>query len=203
MASNAVDLLDSAQVVQTLDEAIVGCSLVVGTSARERASAWPQVNARETGKLLLASVAQGAEVALVFGRENSGLTNQELDKCHYLGHIDTNPEYGILNVAMGVQIFAYELWTQVQNQEGYTVAEWRRKPATMDELTQLYEHLEQTLLDINYLKPAKNDRIMRRMKRLFHRANLEAKELLIFRGILRSLQRIARINTTSSGEKSS
>lgn len=196
MASGAADVLDSARVVSSLSEAVASCSLVIGTSARQRSSAWPQVNARSASTLMLDAVSQQAQVALVFGRENSGLTNQELDLCHYLGHVDTHPEYGVLNVAMGVQIFSYELWMQAQMMQGYTSADGRRKPASMDELTQLYAHLEQTLLDIEYLKPAKNERIMRRMKRLFHRAQLEAKELLIFRGILRSMQRIASLAGT-------
>ena len=193
MASGAADVLQSALVVSSLEEAVSGCSLVIGTSARQRTSAWPQVDARSASELVLDHLVQDAEVALVFGRENSGLTNQELDLCHYLGHVDTNPEYGVLNVAMGIQLFVYELRMQWQNRKGYTAAQWRRKPASMDELSQLYAHLEQTLLEIDYLKPAKNDRIMRRMKRLFHRAQLEGKELLIFRGILRSMQRIAQL----------
>ena len=94
---------------------------------------------------------------------------------------------------MGVQLFGYELWTQLQAKQGFLPNAWRRKPATIEELNQLYDHLAQTLLDIDYLKPAKNERIMRRMKRLFQRAQLESKELLIFRGILRSMQRMARL----------
>lgn len=198
MASGAADVLQSAKVVSSLEEAVAGCSLVIGTSARQRSSAWPQVDARSASELVLDHLAQSAEVALVFGRENSGLTNQELDLCHYLGHVDTNPDYGVLNVAMGIQLFAYELRMQSKSRQGYTTAQWRRKPASMDELGQLYTHLEQTLLDIDYLKPAKNDRIMRRMKRLFHRAQLETKELLIFRGILRSMQRMAQLAKRSA-----
>ncbi len=201
MASSAADLLETAQVLPDLAQAVAGCHLVIGSSARQRASAWPQVDARGAADLLLSAVAADkgkTQVALVFGRESSGLTNEELDLCHYLGHIETNPIYGVLNVAMAVQVFGYEIWTQAQQSSFHTeTGLWRRKPATMDELTQLYAHLETTLLEIGYLKPVKNDRIMRRLKRLFHRAQLETKELLIFRGILRSLQRLARL----SGEK--
>jgi len=121
------------------------------------------------------------------------LTNVELDLCHYLGHVPTNPEYGVLNIAMAIQIFSYELWTQAQERRGFSAKPWRKKPANTDELAQFYDHLQHALLDIDYLDPNQNDRFMRRLKRLFHRAGLEAKEVLLLRGVLRSMQRIARL----------
>jgi len=193
MASGAADVLVNATIVDSLTEAVSGCSLVIGTSARERTSAWPQVDARGAATLLLDATTSGASVALVFGRENSGLTNAELDLCHYLGHVPTNPEYGVLNIAMGVQIFSYECWMQAQDRQGFDAKTWRRKPASADELVMFYDHLQQTLLDVGYLDPDKNDRFMRRLKRLFHRAVLESKELLILRGVLRSMQRVGRM----------
>jgi len=106
-ASSAADVLDGATVVATLDEALVGTKLVFGSSARLRKVSWPQLDVRETAKLALETVDEG-EVALVFGRENSGLSNLEMDKCHYLSHIPSNPTYCSLNISAAVQVFAYE-----------------------------------------------------------------------------------------------
>lgn len=194
MASGAADVLANARVVETLADALVGCFFVIGTSARERASAWPQVDARGAAMLLLDSSDEQAQVALVFGRESSGLTNLELDCCHCLGHVPTNPDYGSLNIAMGVQIFTYELWMQAQQRQGLDRNNKQTKAlATSDELEQFYAHLQQTLLDIEFLDDRQHDRLMRRLKRLLVRTALEAKELVMLRGVLRSMQRVARI----------
>lgn len=109
-------MIGNAQIVDTLDEALAGCSLVVGTSARSRTLPWPMLDPRECG---LKSVAEGqhAPVALVFGRERVGLTNDELQKCHYHVAIAANPEYSSLNLAMAVQVIAYEV----------RMARWRRR----------------------------------------------------------------------------
>ena len=195
MASGAADVLVNAQVVDTLSAALVGCSFVIGTSARERASAWPQVDARGAASLLLDKSQADAQVALVFGRESSGLTNAELDACHALGHVPTNPDYGSLNLAMGVQIFTYELWMQAQQRQGWEPGDKQSKApaATAEELAQFYAHLQQTLVDIEFLDDRQHDRLMRRLKRLFARTGLEAKEVVMLRGVLRSMQRVARI----------
>lgn len=115
-AAGASDVIGNAQIVDTLDEALAGCSLVVGTSARSRTLPWPMLDPRECG---LKSVAEGqhAPVALVFGRERVGLTNDELQKCHYHVAIAANPEYSSLNLAMAVQVIAYEV----------RMARWRRR----------------------------------------------------------------------------
>lgn len=193
LASGAADVLARARVVSSVQEAVSGCVLVIGTSARQRSSDWPQVDARGAAELLLDASAPGDEVALVFGRESSGLSNVELDLCHYLGHVPTNPEYGSLNLAMGVQVFAYELWMQAQTRDGLQPVDWRRDLASADQLESFYEHLRQTLLAVDYLDPAKHDRFMRRLRRLFTRASLESKEVIILRGMLRSMQRMARL----------
>ncbi len=127
MASGAADVLAAAGVVETLSEAVEDCTLVIGTSARLRVSAWPQVDAKGAAEVLLSHQQQAGQTALVFGRESSGLTNSELDLCHYLGHVSTNPDYGSLNLAMGVQIFAYELWMLAQQQAGWAETEQHPK----------------------------------------------------------------------------
>ncbi len=192
-ASSATDVLDSAQVVSSLDEAIQGTKLVIGASARLRKVSWPQLDVRETAKLALETVHEG-EVALVFGREDSGLSNSELDKCHYLAHIPTNPTYSSLNIGAAVQVFAYEclMATEIESvhQKGY-----RHKLASTEQLEGFYDHLYQALQDIEFLDPSKNARFMRRMRRLFNRSQLDVKEIDILRGILTAAQRQAEKST--------
>lgn len=186
-ASSAGDVLDNARVVATLDEAVAGAKVVVGSSARLRKVSWPQLNVRETAELALRTVEEG-EVALIFGREDSGLSNAEMDKCHYLAHIPTNPTYSSLNLGAAVQVFAYEclMATQIESvhSKGYT-----DELATADQLEGFYEHLYQALQDIKFLDPAKNARFMRRMRRLFNRTRLDIKEVDILRGILTAAQK--------------
>ena len=108
-ASGATDILDSAEIVATLEEALVGCSLVLGTSARDRRIPWPLLDPRETGTVCLEQVERGGEVALVFGREYAGLTNEELQRCQYHVHIPSDPDFSSLNLAAAVQVLAYEV----------------------------------------------------------------------------------------------
>ena len=188
-ASSAGDVLDRARVVDTLDEAVAGAKVVIGASARLRKVAWPQLNVRETAELALTTVEEG-EVALIFGREDSGLSNAEMDRCHYLAHIPTNPVYSSLNLSAAVQVFAYEclMATEIQSvhSKGYT-----SDLATADQLEGFYAHLYQALQDIKFLDPAKNARFMRRMRRLFNRTRLDVKEVDILRGILTAAQKQA------------
>ncbi len=124
-ASGANDLLDNAQVVSTLEEALVGCSLVLGTSARDRRIPWPLLDPRECASKSLEQVALGGEVALVFGREYAGLTNEELQRCQFHVHIPSDPEFGSLNLAAAVQVLTYEVrmaWLAAQARR----PRWRR-----------------------------------------------------------------------------
>ncbi|MDC6625647.1 tRNA (cytosine(32)/uridine(32)-2'-O)-methyltransferase TrmJ, partial [Leclercia adecarboxylata] len=108
-ASGATDILDSAQVVATLEEALVGCSLVLGTSARDRRIPWPLLDPRECASVSVEQAASGGEVALVFGREYAGLTNEELQRCQYHVHIPSDPQFSSLNLAAAVQVLTYEV----------------------------------------------------------------------------------------------
>jgi TrmH family RNA methyltransferase len=197
-ASSATDVLDEAKVVGSLDEALVGTKLAIGASARLRKVSWPQLDVRETAQLVMETVDEG-DVALVFGREDSGLSNAELDKCHYLAHIPTNPVYSSLNIGAAVQVFAYEclMATNIKSvhNKGY-----RHKLASTDQLEGFYEHLFEALQDIEFLDPAKNARFMRRMRRLFNRSQLDVKEVDILRGVLTAAQRQATTNKTLKEE---
>lgn len=185
MASSAVDVLEGAAVVPDLDTALAGCVLVAGTSARRRGIGPPELLPRECAARLTAVAAEN-DVALVFGRERTGLTNEELDRCHLLVTIPANPEYASLNLAAAVQVLAYELILA----RGTTAAAAENEVplATADEMERLYEHLEQAALETGFLDPENPKHLMRRLRRLFNRAQPDQNELNILRGLLTALQ---------------
>lgn len=186
-ASGADDLLANAQVVATLEEALVGCSLVLGTSARDRSLPWPMLDPRECGGKTVEAAATGQQVALVFGREHAGLTNDELQRCHYHVHIPSNPEFSSLNLAAAVQVLAYEVrtaWLAGQAAGGANTAAEAPALATMDEMEGFYKHLEATLVQIGFLDPANPRHLMARLRRLFARSAVDHTEMSILRGIL-------------------
>ncbi len=186
-ASGADDLLENAEIHPTLPAALVGCRLVIGTSARARSVEWPVVDPAEAARLLLAESAAG-EVALVFGRESSGLTNDELGRCQYLLHIPTNPAFSSLNLAAAVQVLAYELRRAWVATLGETRAPPEHVPAPAEQLEGLHEHLARAIVDIGYADPAQCDRLLRRLRRLFNRARPDPVEVNILRGILSAAQ---------------
>lgn len=193
-ASGADDVLARARVTEKLEDALTGCALTLGASARSRTIAWPTVSAREGARLARAGAAEGAEVALVFGRERTGLTNRELEHCNYLVHIPSNPEYSSLNLAAAVQILAYEMRLAGPGEAPPEVGEFLsdHPPATADELEGLYAHLEQTLVEIDFLDPDNPRQLMRRLRRLFNRSRLDRMELNILRGALTAAQKQVR-----------
>jgi tRNA (cytidine32/uridine32-2'-O)-methyltransferase len=182
-ASGADDILAAARVCATLDEALTGCGLVLGLSARLRSLAWPQIDARECGRLTVCESGH-TEVALVFGREHSGLTNAELDRCQYLVHIPSNPDYGSLNLGAAVQVVAYEVAMALREQGGALVTATSAAPATAEDMERFYAHLQEVLLAIGFLDPQHPRHLMRRLRRLFNRAQPEPTEVNILRGIL-------------------
>lgn len=199
-ASGADDILEAAQVVDTLEEALAGCSLVIGTSARDRRIPWPLLDPRECGQTSIERAATGEEVALVFGREYAGLTNEELQRCQFHVHIPSDPAFSSLNLAAAVQVLVYEvrmaflaaqdLPTKQEKLE--TTAMLDAVPATADELERYYAHLEQTLVDIGFLDPEKPRHLMARLRRLYGRSGVSKLEMNILRGILTETQKAAR-----------
>jgi tRNA (cytidine32/uridine32-2'-O)-methyltransferase len=185
-ASGADDLLEHARVCDTLDEALAGCRLVVGTSARLRTVEWPRLDPRQCARRLLDEAPHG-DVALLFGRESSGLSNEELDRCHYLVHIPANPEYSSLNIAQAAQILAYELLVEAG---GPPVAAEPPppEPATAEMMEGFFAHLRQALEEIGFADPQQSDRLQRRLRRLFLRARPDRDELNILRGVLSAAQ---------------
>ena len=199
LAAGASDVLANARVVSTLDEAIADCGLVIGTSARSRTLSWPMLDPREAGEK---AVGEGMKhpVALVFGREDSGLTNEELQRCHYHVHIPSDPEFSSLNLGAAVQVLSYEVrmaWLAAEGQpskvEKDEVASTKSgELATMDELERFYEHLEQTLVAIEFLDPEKPRHLMARLRRLYGRSSVSRAEMNILRGILTETQKAVR-----------
>lgn len=189
-SAGATDVLDKAVVVETLDEAIGGCSLVVGTSARERRIPWPLLDPRQCGENIWAEAAHH-EVALVFGREDRGLTNEELHKCNFHVHIPANPDYSSLNLATAVQVICYEIrMAYLQAVEGNTLPQhqWDMPPAEAHALESYYEHLEKTLSELGFMDPANPKQTMTRLRRLYNRVRMDQMELNILRGVLTAMQ---------------
>lgn len=190
MAAGATDVLGQAQIVSKLEDAISDCGLVVGTSARSRTLSWPMLDSRECGLKLIEEAAQ-YPVALVFGRESSGLTNEELQMCNYHVCIDANPEYSSLNLAAAVQTLCYEIRMHYLQQQRAPYANSNpdyEYPLTK-ELEHFYNHFETTFKRLGFIRPKHPGVIMSKVRRLFNRARLESQELSILRGMLSAIDK--------------
>ncbi|MDA0706850.1 MAG: RNA methyltransferase [Proteobacteria bacterium] len=186
-ASGAIDVLKNARVFETLPEAIKDCVFVAGASARSRTLRWPTLPPRECAQKFHA-LGQTGVVAAVFGPEKSGLSNTDLDHCDALLTIPTDPDFSSLNLAMSVQVFVYEL---LMAGTGAIMAEQQPEAplATSEELEHFYQHLEQTLHDLEFLDPENPRHLMRRLRRLFIRAKVDKNEVNILRGILSAVDK--------------
>ncbi len=194
-AAGAKELLHRAVVVDSLEEAIADCGLVVGASARQRGIPWPLLDPRECGQRACQEAATH-DVALVFGREDSGLSNEELRLCTYHVHIPADPEYSSLNLAAAVQVLCYEArMSALQASDGELpeLNEWDVPPANHQALELYYQHLEQALVDIDFHDRDNPRQTMTRLRRLYGRIRLDEMELAILRGVLTSIQRVARL----------
>jgi tRNA (cytidine32/uridine32-2'-O)-methyltransferase len=186
-ASGADDLLQAAAIHEDLVDSLRGCRLVIGSSARLRTLEWPLLEPVDCARRLLAEAARG-EVALVLGRESSGLSNDELAHCHFLVRIPTDPGFSSLNVAAAAQIFSYEIRRTLLDAGGLRFGETPRNPATAEAMEGFYSHLAQTLVDTGFSNPAQSRKLLRRLRRLFNRARPDWIELNILRGILSAAQ---------------
>jgi TrmH family RNA methyltransferase len=185
-ASGADDVLFNAKVHARFEDAIADCGLVVGTSARQRYLNWELVEPRECAARAVAASKLGG-VALVFGAERMGLTNAELALCNLLVTIPTHPGYSSLNVAMAVQLIAYEIWLQ-QRPGSPPPSEPDVPLASSEEMTRLYAHIEAVLQEIDFQDRTGGGHLMARIRRLFNRAQIDQNEMNILRGILTAVQ---------------
>ena len=194
MASGADDLLQHAVIHESLETALKGCALVLGTSARLRSLSMPQMDVRKAAESALLEH-DSDDIAILFGRERYGLTNDEIQRCHQLVHIDTNPDYGSLNLAQAVQVIGYELRMsaigEVGGEVGVRLSPLDWVPVDAGQMERFYFHLEETLLDIKFLNPEQPKKLMMRLRRLFNRARPDQNEINILRGILAASQRAA------------
>lgn len=187
-AAGADDLLANANIVSSLAEALQNCELVFGTSARMRELPAMVVDPKAAAAKISTVKTSPINIAIVFGRENNGLTNDELQLCNYHIYIPTSANFSSLNIAAAVQIIAYEIKMALAQQINTTDNQRVDTLATADEILLFYQHLEQTLIKIKFLNPQKPRRLMQRLKRMFNRTHLEKKELNILRGILSAVE---------------
>tara|TARA_Y100001933_G_scaffold255309_1_gene298209 strand:- start:4674 stop:5438 length:765 start_codon:yes stop_codon:yes gene_type:complete len=189
-AAGAGDVLDAVAVFDSVDEAIADCDWVVGTSTRSRRIPWPVKPAAGVAADILARPA-GSRIAVLFGRETNGLSNEELQRCHCHLQIPANPAYPSLNLAMAVQVVCYELFKQSEA-EAPPLAAWDHPPATSEAVTGMLEHLEGVLTRSGFHDPANPGQTMTRLRRLFLRAQLDQHEVQMLRGILKELDPAGR-----------
>ncbi len=204
-ASGADDVLEQCSVVGSLEEAIKDCEYVVGTSVRDRQISWPVATPRETAEKLQSAILgdndsdeNDTSIAILFGRERTGLENHELDHAQWQIRIPANSDYNSLNLASAVQIIAYELNCQfiANGQVKQTVAiknnttgiEKRQRLANHAEMQGYYPHLETTLMELNFIKTNPPTKLLRKIIRLYNRSNVSFEELQILRGILTATQ---------------
>lgn len=190
-ASGADDVLHKAVVHDSLESALSGCHYAFGMSARLRHLHVPVINPRQAVEQL-EKFDDETQIAIVFGREHSGLSNEELDRCQYLVNIPANPEYSSLNLAAAVQVVAYELRMSFKPVIDFGRIGEQREAITADDLSHLYDHFERSLTAVGFLDPENPRNLMRRIKRLFNRADLDRNELHIMHGILRAAETKAR-----------
>ena len=202
LAAGATDLIDQIQIVPTLEDAIKDCHLVFGTSARSRTIPWPLLDARPAAQKSMQAVMQNQqEIAVVFGREDRGLTNEELALANYHVTIPVKTDYGVLNVAQAIQVICYEMrvatleliekTTDTAAVMPVTDSEnmhWDEPLVTHEQMEQFYPHFEKMLADIEFLDP-KNPRLLPlRLRRLFGRIQLDKMEYHLLRGIFTRVQ---------------
>jgi TrmH family RNA methyltransferase len=187
-AAGANDVVDGARVCATFSEAIADCGLVLATSARPRTIAWPCHDVRAAAQLAVTRAAR-TPVAIVFGPERVGLTNEQLDQCTALVQIPANPDYSSLNLAAAAQVLCYELRVAVlQTQGGANHALGEHTPAPAADLERFYEHLRTALVQLEFLDPDNPRQLMRRLRRLFNRAQPDTIEINMLRGMLAAIQ---------------
>lgn len=186
MSSGAHDILKSAVVVNTLEEAVADCTLVVGASARQRNIPWPFLVPRAMAEKVKQEPVDG-RTAIVFGNEQSGLSNEELQRCQVHVTIPANPEYSSLNLAAAVQVMTYEL-RMASLADAMPAETWDYRLANADEMERLFKHMEEVLVKIDFLKLSAPRKLMTRLRRFFFRARPDVMEMNIFRGMLTAVE---------------
>ncbi len=212
LAAGAEDILRNAQVFDSFEEAVAHCQLVIGTSARLRGLPWPHVSPIEAAGAVVRYSERDAQCALVFGREASGLSNDELRACHLHTLIPGNSEYSVLNIAQAVQVLCYEIRTQwllhrqeyrdlalVPDSESknirahmeYPIIPWDEPLASFEQIDGFLAHFKESLFAIGFLESHNESKIWPRLHRMLQRQRLDAKEVALLRGLCSRLEKIA------------
>ena len=187
LSGNARDVLDNATIYPSLQEAIKKSTFVYATSARNRSINWPTVNPEKAAEQIIDQTTGDKEISIVFGREDRGLTNEELQLANFHLEIPANPEYPVLNIAMSVQIVTYELFKNINNTED---REWRDYPEiNSEDLQRLIEHFVETSIELDMIDPKNPSQIIARIKRMFSRLQPDSMEANYLRGFLTAVNK--------------
>jgi len=189
-ASGANAVLDNRETCTSLRQAIAECGCVIATSARRRSLSWPELSPDELVEKLFA-MSDTTQVALVFGREHSGLNNEELQLCNYMVCIPTNPEFSSLNLASAIQVLCYEIYRHQTPQPDIKEPDSQDLPASSREVEGYFEHLQKVLESSGFLDPQQPGLIMQRLRRLYLRSALTRNEINILRGMLTAIEKPA------------
>lgn len=209
-SAKAYDIFDDKVVVSQLSDAIDDCQIVLGCSARSRHIPWPMLSARQGAQKTIQAISADNQVAIVFGRESSGLSNEELNLCTAHLNIPCNPDFSSLNLAQAVQVVCYEIWQahmalineeQISTERQWGV-HWDYPLASQMQIQNMLSHLQEVLLETEFLDPDNPRQLMTRLQRLFQRSALDETEVNVFRGIFKSVQqKLAQQNSADHKTK--
>ena len=186
----AKDILEKASIHETLFESVKGCEMVIGTSARNRKVPWPVLNPKNASKEINKAVKNNSKVAIVFGREDRGLTNEELGLCNLHIHIPTNEDYSSLNLAQAVQIVTYEIRMNFLELESLkNDQEWDVELASAEQTERLIEHMDELMKEVEFYDTENPRKLLIRVRRFFKRSGIDVMETNIFRGLFSTIQK--------------
>ena len=187
LAGNAGDVLEKAKIFGSIEEAVKNSKIIFATSARERTIEWPVASAKDAAQEINQLAAEGLEVSILFGREDRGLTNEELQLSNKHLIISAHPEYPVLNIAMSTQVVCYELYQASQHEP---IGPWQDFPEySAEELTHLIEHFNETVFNLKLIDPANPKQILTRMERMFRRLYPDQMEGNFLRGFLKAVNK--------------
>jgi len=186
----AKDILEKASIHETLFESVKGCEMVIGTSARNRKVPWPVLNPKNASIQINTAVKNNSKVAIVFGREDRGLTNEELGLCNLHIHIPTNEDYSSLNLAQAVQIVTYEIRMNFLESESLkNDQEWDVELASAEQTERLIEHMDELMKEVEFYDTENPRKLLIRVRRFFKRSGIDVMETNIFRGLFSTIQK--------------
>ena len=184
----AKDILENAEIYESLKDAVSECELVVGTSARDRTIPWPVLSPREAAAEMHKSSLNG-DVAIVFGREDRGLTNEELGLCNFHVHIPSDPEYSSLNLSQAVQILAYEIRLAYLEENERSEDYWDVDLANNEQTERLINHMDELMQEVDFYDTENPRKLLVRVRRFFKRSKIDVMEANIFRGLFATIQK--------------